>query len=233
MAKKLQAYKMKQAALGNEFFEFFKKLAANNNKEWFDVNRKNYELHVKIPFEKLVQSLLEELSKSNKELSLLKPSDCIFRINRDIRFSNDKTPYKLNRSAAISNGGKKNMDFAGFYFEIGPGECAMYAGLYMPSKENVEKIREHIVQNKTQFLKILNEPGFVKKFGQLQGKGQKRLAPQWKEHATELPVLFQTQFYISHQFSPENAMNTDLLELLLDLNKSAAALNDFLNKAIQ
>ncbi len=224
---------MKQAVLDTKFFEFFKKLAPNNNKEWFDEHRKEYEQHVKIPFENLVRVLLEELSKSNKELSLLKPADCIFRINRDIRFSNDKTPYKLNRSAAISTGGKKNMDFAGFYFEIGPGECAMYAGLYMPSKENVEKIREYIIRHKTQFLNIINAPDFVKKFGQLQGKAQKRLAPQWKEHATELPVLFQTQFYISHPFGPESVMNKDVVEYLLELNKSAAPLIDFLNKAIQ
>src|SRR5690606_4197407 len=91
----------------SDFIEFFKELAANNNKEWFDENRERYQKNVKIPFEKFVAALMAELKKDDPELTG-DPKKAIFRINRDIRFAKDKTPYKLNRSAAISKYGKKD-----------------------------------------------------------------------------------------------------------------------------
>ena len=92
-----------------DFLQFFKELAANNHKEWFDENRKRYETVVKKPFEVFVQHAIDEMAKLDPRLSELDPKKCIFRINRDIRFSKDKAPYKLNRSAAISVGGRNDM----------------------------------------------------------------------------------------------------------------------------
>jgi uncharacterized protein (TIGR02453 family) len=84
-----------------DYFEFFKELAANNHKEWFDVNRSRYHSSVKEPFDKFIADLITEVHKIDKKIEIA-PKDAIFRINRDIRFSKDKTPYKLNRSAIIS-----------------------------------------------------------------------------------------------------------------------------------
>ena len=85
----------------SDYLEFFKELAPNNNKDWFDKNRKRYIDSVKEPFKKFVTDLIQEISKVDDEVQI-EAKDAIFRINRDIRFSKDKTPYKLNNSAIIS-----------------------------------------------------------------------------------------------------------------------------------
>ena len=92
-----------------DFIEFFKELAANNNKDWFDINRKRYTDVIKEPFKKFVLDLIVEVGKVNPKIKDIEPKDCIFRINRDIRFSKDKTPYKMNVSALIAPGGKRTI----------------------------------------------------------------------------------------------------------------------------
>ena len=101
----------------SDYLEFFKELAANNHKEWFDANRKRYETSVKEPFKAFTQHLIDELAKKEPVFKDLKASDCIFRINRDIRFSKDKTPYKTMCSAVISPNGKKSSSIHGIYFD--------------------------------------------------------------------------------------------------------------------
>ena len=115
--------------LTEEFFEFFIDLTLNNNKTWFDENRKRYEKLVKLPLRSFVEELIREVSKVDGRFASLSASDCLFRINRDIRFSKDKTPYKIHCSAALQLGDSKNMSLGGLYVEFGPESCAIYAGL--------------------------------------------------------------------------------------------------------
>lgn len=123
-----------------DYLEFFKELAANNHKEWFDVNRKRYQSVVRDPFKNFISELISVLSKSDPDLSI-EAKDAIFRINRDIRFSKDKTPYKLNNSALITPGGRKNKNHPGIYLEFGPEKMAFYGGIYthLPSEKILSK----------------------------------------------------------------------------------------------
>ena len=84
--------------LEKEYLNFFNELSENNNKLWFDENRKRYEKFVKKPFENLITDLIAELSNIDLKITM-QAKDAMFRINRDIRFSNDKTPYKTQMSA--------------------------------------------------------------------------------------------------------------------------------------
>jgi uncharacterized protein (TIGR02453 family) len=215
-----------------DFYEFFIGLAANNHKTWFDEHRAEYEKHVKIPFETLVGDLLQSMAKENEAFGALKPGNCIFRINRDIRFAKDKTPYKLNRSALISLSGKKDMGPGGFYFELGPEICAFYAGSYMPEKDELEKIRTHIAENAAKWDGIVNDKAFKKLFGSVLGEKVKKAPAGFADKVAELPVLLNKQFYIKHEFSPEESMETNLPEFLLKLRKTAAAYTNFLTDAI-
>ena len=95
------------AYFDTDYLEFFKELAGNNHKEWFDIHRKRYEQSVKIPMQVFVKDLILALKRIDKEIQI-EPKDAIFRINRDIRFSKDKSPYKLQSSAIISKYGKKD-----------------------------------------------------------------------------------------------------------------------------
>ena len=95
-----------------DFIGFFSDLENNNNRDWFHENKKRYETSVKGPFESLVSALISELSKVYPEMTIT-PKDAIFRINRDIRFSKDKSPYKTHMAALISPGGKKDKTTSG------------------------------------------------------------------------------------------------------------------------
>ena len=125
------------------YLEFFKELAANNNKEWFDQNRKRYDKEVKKPFNAFIAETIELLRADDAEIDLL-PKDAIFRINRDIRFSKDKTPYKTNMAAIISAHGKGDKRLPGMYIQISAEDLRFYSGCHMLEKEDLVNVRNHI-----------------------------------------------------------------------------------------
>jgi uncharacterized protein (TIGR02453 family) len=222
---------MPENSLKLEFFEFFIELSANNHKGWFDENRNRYEQDVKEPFENLVAALLSAFAQSENITMAVRPGDCIFRINRDIRFSKDKTPYKLNRSAIISPVGKKSLGPDGFYFEAGPEHCAFYAGFYMPDKEQLLQIRRHIAYNPEIWNKIKEEKAFKAAFGSVLGEKQKRIAVEFSEQKNLPAEIYNTQFYIQHLIEPEIFIEQDPVELLMRLWKKAQKLTKFLSDA--
>ena len=99
---------------------FLKELKKNNNKPWFDNHREKY-LSAKVDFENFIGKLLQAMSAFDSDIKELLVKNCTFRINRDIRFSKDKTPYKTNMGASLNRGGKKSI-FAGYYFHLEPGK---------------------------------------------------------------------------------------------------------------
>jgi len=145
--------------------QFLKQLAKNNTKEWFDTNRKKYEA-AKADFASSIQNVLNDFSKTNTDLSSLTAKDCMFRINRDIRFSKDKSPYKTNFGAYINAAGKKSMT-AGYYLHVQPGESFVGGGLYQPDAEALKKIRQELDYNFDEFANTINH----KKFRSVYAKG--------------------------------------------------------------
>ncbi|HVT85462.1 MAG TPA: DUF2461 domain-containing protein, partial [Chitinophagaceae bacterium] len=133
--------------------KFLKDLKKNNNKPWFDVHRKEYE-SAKEDFSAFVQAVIDKHGKKDKTISQLKAKDCMFRINRDVRFSKDKSPYKTNMGAYINRGGKKSI-FGGYYFHCEPGESFMGGGLWMPMPPELNKVRQEIDYNLQKFIKII------------------------------------------------------------------------------
>jgi uncharacterized protein (TIGR02453 family) len=222
---------MPEHSLRPGFFEFFIELSANNRKGWFDENRIRYEQEVKKPFENLVASLLEAFAETENIQTTVRPGDCVFRINRDIRFSKDKTPYKLNRSAVISPVGKKSLGPDGFYFEAGPEQCAFYAGFYMPDKEQLLQIRRHIAQHPEYWQKILQEKEFKSTFGTVLGEKQKRIPAEFTAVKNLPSEVYNTQFYIQHLMEPEVFIEQNPVEVLMDHWKKAQKLTKFLSDA--
>lgn len=145
--------------------QFLKQLARNNNKEWFDANRKQYE-GAKADFASFIQNVIDEFCKTDASLAALTAKECMFRINRDIRFSKDKSPYKINFGASINTGGKKSFK-AGYYLHIQPGESFVGGGLYDPFPDVLQKVRQEIDYNFDEFKKIVNH----KKFKAVYAKG--------------------------------------------------------------
>lgn len=145
--------------------KFLKGLRKNNNKQWFDSHREEYE-SAKADFEKFIQIILDKHSKSDPDLKPLSARKCLFRINRDIRFSKDKTPYKTNFAASLDKEGKKS-GFAGYYFHLEPGNSFLAGGLWMPPPENIKKVRQEIDYCFDEFRKIVTSKKFKTIYGDL------------------------------------------------------------------
>jgi uncharacterized protein (TIGR02453 family) len=145
--------------------QFLKQLAKNNNKEWFDANRKKYDT-AKADFAGNLQNIINTFSKTDATIAPLEAKKCMFRINRDIRFSKDKSPYKTNFGASI-NGGGKISDYAGYYLHIQPGNCFVGGGVYHPMPDALKKVRQEIDYNFDEFRNITRS----KKFKSVYTKG--------------------------------------------------------------
>jgi len=219
--------------LSENYRKFFIDLAPNNNSEWFNINRKRYEIDVKVPFNQLVAELIIRLAEVDKNMVGIKASDCIFRINRDIRFSKDKTPYKPHMSAAIAPGGKKNFAYPGFYFEATPEGINIYGGVYVADKGQLEKIRNLIAENLEAFNKLLTSPDFKNKYGgKILGETQIRIPKELKEAADKQPLIYNKQFYYKTSLDESYLTRPDLLDVLVDYFKASQGMNTFLKKAL-
>lgn len=210
-----------------DLLQFFINLAPNNNKEWFDLNRKTYEDKVRDPFKKFIQHLIDELAKKDKAYKEVEAKDCIFRINRDIRFSKDKTPYKLHVSAVISSTGKKNRGGSGVYLEINPEHVRIYAGVYEASKDELLDIREGIANNIKGFQKLYNDKTFKSTFGTILGEKNKVIPKHLKEAAEQEPLIFNKQWYFYKQFEPEVILKDDFDKTVLGLLEIAKPIQKF------
>jgi len=213
-----------------DFLQFYRDLAANNNRDWFLENKGRYEDSVKKPFAHFVGDLIAEVRKHDKKVNI-SPALAIFRINRDIRFSKDKTPYKLSSSAAVSAGGRKGMEDPGIYVELGPEHLGIAGGIYMPSKETLYNIRTAIAKNPGAFMKLLKDKKFAGKWGDMQGERNKLLPPEFKEAAEKCPYLFNKQFFYWVELKPGVIVTDKLMGTVMDHYHAAQPMSNFLSKA--
>ncbi len=174
----LKKWKDKMSHFTQDFLDFFKELSQNNYKEWFHENKKRYENSVKNPFHEFVQEMIDRIRIEDPELEIT-PKEAIFRINRDIRFAKDKSPYKTHMAASISVGGRKRHDVPGLYFQLSPEKSFVAGGSYVLEKETLYRVRSAIAKAPDAFSKVIEEEEFKKKFGTIQGAahGRRSLRP--------------------------------------------------------
>jgi uncharacterized protein (TIGR02453 family) len=153
--------------------DFLRKLEKNNNREWFNANKKAFE-DANANVTAFTGTMIGLIGRFDSEVASLDPKSCVFRIYRDVRFSKDKSPYKTNLGAYIAPGGRKSMA-PGYYIHIQPKRCFMAAGKHMPDGGDLLKIRTAIAKNTDEFLKIVNKKSFKDAFGELHGDKLKTL----------------------------------------------------------
>lgn len=215
-----------------KFFKFFNQLEKNNNKEWFDAHRPIYEKEVRQPLKELVSRLIDLLQKDFPEINS-NPSKCIYRINRDIRFSKDKTPYKKYVAAVFSRTGTRDWIYPGYYFQLSLKDAHVGGGLYWLEKENIEKVRQEIYYNPEEFSRLINGAPFKKIYGEILGTKNKVLSPEYKEFSKEQPLIANKNFYYMASLSPEDILGNEIDEVLYEKYfKPAMKLNRFLLTAI-
>src|SRR5262245_42245131 len=146
-------------AFPKEGLRFLRTLKRNNNREWFQEHKSIYENSVKLPMMELVDALANDFQKFAPEM-LASPKVSVYRIYRDTRFSNDKSPYKTHIAAVFPRSGLEKHEGAGFYLHISPSELLIAGGLYMPLPEDLSTVRQKIAADTTTFQKIITTRQF-------------------------------------------------------------------------
>ena len=216
-----------------DFLHFFIELAPNNHKDWFDLNRKRYEESIKKPFYAFTQHLIDKIAQKDSAFKDLLAKDCVFRINRDIRFSKDKSPYKLQYSAVIAPNGKKSQAVNGVYFEFDPEHLRVYGGIYEIEKDDLELIREGIANNLDEFQNIYNSNEFKSHFGTVLGEKNKVIPAYLKEAASKEPLIYNKQWYFFQEFPSETILDPNLDQLVLDCYEAGRPIEQFFNQFIK
>lgn len=213
--------------------QFLKDLQKNNNRPWFETNRKIYEA-AKADIENLVASLIPAIAKFDQPIGDLAIKDCTFRINRDVRFSKDKSPYKSNMAAYFSRGGKK-ANGAGYYFHCQPGNSYAAGGFYSPMPPELAKVRQEIDYSFAEWQKIVNNKTFKKYF--VKGvEGMEVLSRPPKGYEADNPAieyLKMKHFIVSKPFSDEELQSKNLVKDIAKVFETMKPMIDFLNQAIE
>jgi uncharacterized protein (TIGR02453 family) len=213
-------------------FKFLKDLSKNNDRDWFDKNKSKY-LAAKEEFDVFVAAALDEFIKFDGSLHGLNPKKLTFRIYRDVRFSKDKRPYKINMGASFSSAGK-GMGRPGYYLHIEPGNKSFVAGgLYMPEPENLSKIRQEIDYNGKALVKIMTDKKFKKDFKAFWDEDKLKRAP--KGYAEDHPYLEWIKlksFIVTRRLTDREVKDKKFLKQVAMLAKTLKPLNDFLSEAV-
>ena len=212
--------------------EYLTLLKANNNKEWFNDNKAVYN-NAKKYFETVVQKLINEIALFDPEIGYPDVKKCIFRINRDIRFSKDKSPYKTNFGGFILKGGR-NSGNAGYYLHLSPEGSFIAGGSYMPENETLRNIRMDIVQHIDEFINIVENKDFKKTFGEIEGDKLKNLPKGFPEDFTYPELIKYKSYSVITDLSDEQIklVEPDFLKLVVDTFKKMTPFIQFLNRAI-
>ncbi len=210
--------------------KFLSALKKNNNRDWFQANKKEYDA-AKKDFMDYVQKLIAGISTFDKKVSGLEAKNCVFRINRDVRFSHDKSPYKTNMGANISPGGKKSAA-AGYYFHVEPGGSFIAGGMFQPEPDKLKAVREDIIYDPDDFKKIIGSKDFKKHYSKLWDEGKLKTAPKGfdKEHP-DIDLVKYKSYIVVKNLSDKEVLDKNLVKNALEAFKALKPMNDFLNKS--
>jgi uncharacterized protein (TIGR02453 family) len=209
--------------------DFLNALKNNNNRDWFIKNRSLY-IDAKYNFESFVQEIINKIIDFEPIMKGLEVKSCVYRINRDIRFSNDKSPYKTHFGAFIVRGGKKNGDkFAGYYIHIEPEKSIIAGGAYMPPTPWLSAIREMINEEPEKLVKIINTKDFIKYFGKIEGEKLKKAPKGYLSDHLYIELLKFKTYLVVNEVSDELVLNERYFDHVMNVIKAMKPFNDFLN----
>ncbi len=215
-----------------EGISFLKSLKRNNNRQWFEKHKDEYEATVKLPMQSLIAALHPHFQRFAPEFDI-NPKRSIFRIYRDVRFSKDKTPYKTHVAAHFVLRGKpKGVEGSGYYLHIEPGEIFLGGGIYMPDNDQLKGIRKAIASNSDEFLSILHSPKFKRTFGTLEGEKLQRVPKGYEAEHPMAEWLKYKQFFIGVEWSESKCLTGKFVAEVAAVFEAATPLVRFLNNAI-
>jgi uncharacterized protein (TIGR02453 family) len=213
-----------------EGLRFLRSLKRNNRREWFNAHRDDYEAHVRQPMLEIIASLAEDMRVFAPEI-VVNPKS-MYRIYRDIRFSENKAPYKTHVAASFPTRGLPKHEGAGLYFHVSPDELWVGGGMYAPQTAQLHAVREHIAANVRRLRAIVESPAFRREFGKLDGERLQRVPRGFPKDHEAADYLRCRQFLAGREFAPAFATSPRFYGALVKAFKRAAPLIRFLNEPL-
>lgn len=214
--------------------DFLIDLKLNNSREWFNANKKQY-AKFKANYLDLIDAFLNEMKLRDDTLTHLQVKDCAFRINRDIRFTNDKSPYKTYMGIWMSSG-RKNTNLAGYYVQLEPDSSFLTGGSYWPDAADLKKIRREIAYFNDDLHNIINQQVFKDTFGDLDRNEENQLKTAPKDYAKDHPAIayLKLKYFTATKQIPNILLTSnELVSTVCNHLQSLKPLNEFLNRALQ
>ncbi len=209
---------MRKASDRRAILEFLRDLERHNDREWFEAQRARYEA-ARAVFLELAGELIDAFGPVD-DLGGVTVKECAFRINRDVRFSKDKSPYKTVMSAVLGRAGRKS-GVRSYYFHIeSEGRSFLAGGLYAPSGEELGAVRQALAEDARPFKKIIGAPGFVREFGSLGGDSLKTAPQGYPKDHPDIELLRRKQFLVQHPMSDEDILSEELIDHALRVYKA-------------
>jgi uncharacterized protein (TIGR02453 family) len=220
--------------LTKESLQFLDDLKANNNRDWFQDNKKRYEIFKK-DYHQLVSDFLDTMKPLDPSLELLQIKDCTFRINRDIRFSKDKSPYKAHLGVWLSSGAK-GANRSGYYVHIEKGASFIAGGFYSPDAEELKKVRKEIAFFYDDLEEILKEKNFKKEFGTLdinENNSLKSMPRGYEKDHPAIEFLKLKSFTVSQKYDISEVTKKDFVAKMSQKLITLKPFNEFINRALE
>lgn len=215
-----------------EYAAFLHQLSLHNNREWFELHREQY-LGLKERWLEIVTEIVTELHEVDPEIGILEPKQCIFRINRDTRFSKSKIPYKTNLSAVFVRG-RMLSNHPGYYFEMDDrARLQIGGGLWMPEGEILKNLREYLQNNGDKLHAIMQTNQFSKYFGGLEPDMLKTVPRGYAKDAPNIDLIKYTSWTTLSRESAAQKSDTAVIALILDRFMAMKSFKNYLIEAIK
>lgn len=211
-------------------FQFLKELSLNNNREWFNDHKDDY-LKAQAEFENLLTAIIQRISLFDDEIVGIQAKDCTYRIYRDVRFSQDKSPYKLHFGGYINGKGKKS-EHCGYYVHLQLGYCLLAGGSLCPPPDILKALRQSVYDNIDEYRSIVEDPAFKKYFPVI-GENFLKTAPKgFPKDFKYIDYLKPKEFICSYQVPDEFFLDEKMLDNVADVFKQLKRFSDFTNYTI-
>ena len=219
--------------LSKDSLQFLDDLKANNNRVWFLENKKRYEVFKK-DYHQLVASFLDAMKPLDPALEMLEVKNCTFRINRDIRFSKDKSPYKDHLGVWLSSG-SKGQNRSGYYIHLARSASFIAGGFYCPEAPDLKKVRKEIAFFHEDLEEILADENFKNEFGDFDRNESNCLKNPPRGYEKEHPaieLLKLKSFETSQKFELDEVTQKDFVSKMSQKLILLKPLNEFINRAL-
>jgi uncharacterized protein (TIGR02453 family) len=219
------------SSLPRRSLAFLRALKRNNRREWFQPRKEQFDADVREPMLAIVERLADDLRSIAPEI-VVDPKTAMYRIYRDTRFSENKTPYKTHVAAVFPWRGLAKHEGAGLYFHVSPDEVWMGGGMYSPQTAQLQAVREHIAGNVRRMRAIVESTGFRRQVGELDGERLQRVPHGFPKDHAAAEYLKYRQFLAGRELPPAFACNPKFYSTLITVFRQVAPLARFLNEPL-